>query len=159
MVLESERSPTSIVAFMRGEVDPEGAFGAPGSRPWMGTVKDDALEIHRRTPFRSSFVPVVRVRLQRSASEGDGTRMLVTMSLKMLTRFLLGVWVFLGGSACVGLYVTGQWVMLAVPVMLVGIYLMTAFAFSLEAELAERYLRENLTGAPRKAGDISSIAR
>lgn len=157
MVLESERSPISIVAFMRDEVDPEG-FGAPGSRPWIGTVKADALEITRRTPFRSSFVPVVRVRLQRSA-EGDGTRMLVTMSLKMLTRLLLGVWVFLAGSACVGLYTTGQWIMLAVPLMLVGIYAMAAFAFSVEAELAERWLRDHLLGPPRKAGDRSQIAR
>jgi hypothetical protein len=154
MVLESERSPTSIVAFMRGEVDPEGAFGAPGSRPWMGTVKADALEITRRTPFRSSFVPVVRVRLR---PDGEGTTMLVTMSLKMLTRFLLGVWVFLAGSACVGLYVTGQWIMLAVPLMLLGVYAMTTFAFSLEAELAERYLRENLLGPARKAGGAGSV--
>lgn len=147
MVLESERSPTSIVAFMRGEVD-TGGFGAPGSRPWIGTVSNEAFEVHRRTPMRSSFVPVVRARLVR---DGEGTRLFVTMSLKMLTRFLLGVWVLLAGTACVGLYATGQWLMAIVPLMTIGAYLLSAFSFSLEAELAERWLREELLGpAPRR---------
>jgi hypothetical protein len=75
-----------------------------------------------------------------------GTRALVTMSLALVTRIVLGAWFFGATVAAVGLARTGEPVLLAPLAMMAVVVVITVLAFNLEANRAQAYLEERLAG-------------
>lgn len=146
LVLDSAIGPGGLVELFGTDLDPDDGFffKASGTRPWIGSVNEKGMEIRRRTVFRNSFLPIVRARFE--AHEG-GTRVRVSMSLMILTRVLLGVWMLLGTVAIAGMVRTGEPILLGVPVMLLAVLAFCVVAFNLEADQAEGYLRDSLTSA------------
>lgn len=143
LVLESPLAHGDVVARLRGELDAPGVAGfvAAGIRPWIGTVTGEHVEMWRRIPYRNSFLPVVRARL---VPREGGTRLLVTMSLAMLTRVVLGVWMLAASAATVGFVKTQEPVLIAAPILFVLVCVLAVVAFNHEADAAERYLRQRL---------------
>ena len=144
LVLDSAIGPGGLVELFGTDLDPDDGFffKASGTRAWIGSVNEKGMEIRRRTVFRNSFLPIVRARFE--AHEG-GTRVRVSMSLMILTRVLLGVWMLLGTVAIAGMVRTGEPILLGVPVMLLAVLAFCVVAFNLEADQAEGYLRAKLT--------------
>lgn len=145
LVIESPLRPDAIAARIAGELDAPGfaGFSAAGVRPWIGTVSGEKLEMWRRIAYRNSFLPVVRARLVPTAT---GTRALVTMSLALLTRVVLGAWFFGATVAAVGLASTGEPVLVAPIGMMAAVVVISVLAFNLEANRAQAYLEERLAG-------------
>lgn len=145
LVIESPLGPDAIAARLRGELDAPGVAGftAAGVRPWIGTVGPAQLEMWRRIPYRNSFLPVVRARF---VATERGTRAMVTMSLALLTRLVLGFWLLLATVAAVGLVRTGEPVLLLAPALLVLVVIVALLAFNHEADAAEAYLKQRLDG-------------
>lgn len=143
LVLDSAIGPGGLVELFGADLDPDGGFffKPGGHRAWIGSVNEKGMEIRRRTPFRNSFLPIVRARFEPHA---EGTRVRVSMSLMILTRVLLFVWMLLGTVAVAGMVRTGEPILLGVPVMLLAVLAVCVVAFNFEANQAEGYLRAKL---------------
>jgi hypothetical protein len=143
LVIESPLRPEAIAARIGGELDAPGAAGftAAGVRPWIGRVSASSLEMWRRIPYRSSFLPIVRARF---VGHAGGTQATVTMSLALVTRLVLAGWFFLATVSSVGLVRTGEPVLLLPPVLLVAVVVLAIVGFNHEANAAEAYLKQRL---------------
>jgi hypothetical protein len=147
LVLRARYTPTELREQLAPEIDADTRFSPldpPGSRPWIGNVTANGMELRRRAPFRSSFLPIVRARFVPAAR---GAELHVTMSLRASTRLVVGAWLLASAVAIAGAISTGRVVLVAVPAMCVAVLATGALSFGLEAEKAARYLKDRL-GAP-----------
>ena len=145
LVLRARHTPAELASLLAADVDEAAAlspFDPAGTRPWIGKVTTTGMELRRRVPFRSSFLPVVRARF---LPVTDGTEAHVTMSLRATTRLIVGAWLLASVVAIGGSITTGRLVLIAVPVMCSAVLATGLLAFRVEADKAARYLEERLS--------------
>ncbi len=142
--LETPLTPDEVVTRLTPEVDPErfGLFGAPGERPWIGSVGPGRVEMRRRIAYKNSFLPLVSATI---APASRGATVDVRMAMHPVVIAFMLFWLSgtsLGALAGLAAMVTqgnpGFLLVLLFPAFGIGL---VALGFGREANIAEDLLR------------------
>jgi hypothetical protein len=157
LTIETRWSPDVAAAELAERIGKRTFFGG-GDTLFVGDrLNEREFRFSRRIAYRNSFVPVIRAVVE--ASDHGGSRIRIRMKLHALVMPFMAFW--MTGATCGGLpagiaslWQRNVWGLIGLALPVFGAALVTV-PFAIEAQSAERLLRDLFASAPNPGAEAS----